>query len=404
MIHHRHSCPQQLSKHKTRGASLERDGVEGGERNRDDNEDGWDRRRQIDDNDSRDNPEYLGGCNCHPPRGRLSIKATGVFVRRHCNAIILLLLVALFLCLPRLIQTTPPVVLLQHNESSRQTKPQTAALSSLPKWVTGTPEDFAFEMTKGSRGLTDKVDERHLFQYIYQPNLARLIRKKLDAAKSLSHSPLTAAKPKIRMLEFGLGCAPGGGMIRGSPGGSAFGWRHLFDQVEGIDFELYIFELDRDCMLKWHNANPNIAEIHIGDATSEKDLMRAFEKSGGIPFDVIIDDASHINWHQIKTLDFMLPKVALGGLYMVEDIQSSCRDWKANMGSHKGDTVGGTKKCMSTNDGNTTILAHLIEYQRHLIGQYDGFKEKREFLKGVTRIEMCVNSALLSKEVQHASD
>jgi len=32
------------------------------------------------------------------------------------------------------------------------------------------------------------------------------------------------------------------------------------------------------------------------------------------------DDASHINWHQIKTLDIMLSKVAEGGFYVVEDI------------------------------------------------------------------------------------
>jgi len=117
-------------------------------------------------------------------------------------------------------------------------------------------------------------------------------------------------------------------MIRRIPGGSALGWRYLFNQVDGVEFELHVFEFDKDCALKWHENNPNIASmVHTGDASSEEDLNRAYQEAGGQPFDVIIDDASHINWHQIKTLDVMLPKVAVGGVFIVEDIQSSCRGW-----------------------------------------------------------------------------
>ena len=67
-------------------------------------------------------------------------------------------------------------------------------LSDLPPWVTRTPEDFAIEMRKGSGGLTDKVDRRHLFQFLYQPNFARMVRTKLSSNSR-----------KIRLLEFGLG-------------------------------------------------------------------------------------------------------------------------------------------------------------------------------------------------------
>ena len=70
--------------------------------------------------------------------------------------------------------------------------------------------------------------------------------------------------------------------------------------------------------------------LHIGDASSEKDLLRAYNDAGGIPFDVMIDDASHINWHMIKTLDYMLPKVEIGGFYVVEDIPTACRDYKVS--------------------------------------------------------------------------
>jgi len=263
-------------------------------------------------------------------------------------------------------------------------------LSDLPTWVTRTPNDFAIEMRKGSGGLTDKVDRVHLFQFLYQPNFARMVMAKL-----LSKSP------KIRLLEFGLGCAPGGGMIRGTPGGSALGWKHLFDQVPGLEFELHIFEYDKDCAQKWEKANPNIAKmVHIGDASSEEDLKRAYDDAGGTMFDVIIDDASNINWHQIKTLDEMLPRLATNGFYVVEDIISSCTDWRANMGTHRGDKVGGGPDCMTTDQGEDTILAHLMEYQRTLVGKRHKYSGRGFDLHGVTKIEMHFASALLSKEVE----
>jgi hypothetical protein len=196
-----------------------------------------------------------------------------------------------------------------------------ASANEDPKWVAGTPDDFASEMSKGSKGLTDKCDVNHSFQFMYQPRLARLIKD-----KRLSSSN------KIRMLEFGLGCAPGsGGMISGQPGGSAFGWRHLFNQVPGIEFELYSFEYDKNCAEKWAREHPGIAnKVHVGDASSEADLHRAYQDSGGQPFDIIVDDASHINWHQIKTLDTMLPYLAKGGAYFVEDTHSSCLAWSVS--------------------------------------------------------------------------
>jgi len=54
---------------------------------------------------------------------------------------------------------------------------------------------------------------------------------------------------------------------------------------------------------------------------------------------------------------------------------------------------------MATTDGKETILAHLMEYQRCLIGQRDRIC-KPEFLSGVNSIEIHKNSALLSKEEQ----
>ena len=69
----------------------------------------------------------------------------------------------------------------------------------LPNWVSGTPEDFAREMLKGSKGLTDKTMGVHRFQYIYiyQPNLARLIQQKMASEDETDKTFL--------ILEYGLG-------------------------------------------------------------------------------------------------------------------------------------------------------------------------------------------------------
>ena len=39
--------------------------------------------------------------------------------------------------------------------------------------------------------------------------------------------------------------------------------------------------------------------------------------------DVIIDDGSHINEHVIETFKFLFPKLKDGGIYIVEDTQTS---------------------------------------------------------------------------------
>ena len=196
--------------------------------------------------------------------------------------VMLVLSLSAFITYSRFFQTCNP-------ESSEEETPVQPSLSTV-NWVMGSPQDFAEEFTKGCRGLSDKVDGIHNFQMMYQPQLSRLVRERVAASPN---DPVN-----FRMLEIGLGCAPSGGMISGSPGGSAFAWRHLFDLIPAsiLKFELHIFEFDEKCALKWAEENvPSVAvKVHIGDASSEEDLERAYQESGGESFDVIIDDASHI--------------------------------------------------------------------------------------------------------------
>jgi len=50
-------------------------------------------------------------------------------------------------------------------------------------------------------------------------------------------------------------------------------------------------------------------------------LQRVCNEAG--LFDLIIDDGSHINEHVIKSFEFLFPKLKIGGIYVIEDTQTS---------------------------------------------------------------------------------
>lgn len=53
--------------------------------------------------------------------------------------------------------------------------------------------------------------------------------------------------------------------------------------------------------------------------------MRSVAKQiGGI--DIIIDDGSHINEHVIKSFSILFPLLNMGGIYAIEDLQTSYWD------------------------------------------------------------------------------
>ncbi len=61
------------------------------------------------------------------------------------------------------------------------------------------------------------------------------------------------------------------------------------------------------------------------------------------PFDVIIDDGSHVNAHQIETFGTLWPQLKDGGIYVVEDVQTSY--WPSYGGAPVG-TPGYGRTCM----------------------------------------------------------
>ncbi|POS75632.1 hard-surface induced protein 5 [Diaporthe helianthi] len=93
---------------------------------------------------------------------------------------------------------------------------------------------------------------------------------------------------KLKMLEIGLGCDMSYG-----PGASYYTWLEYFPNVE-----LYFMEYDAD-------------------------LLENFMKEHGKDFDIIIDDGGHTMVQQMTSLQYLWKAVKPGGLYFIEDLETS---------------------------------------------------------------------------------
>lgn len=99
-----------------------------------------------------------------------------------------------------------------------------------------------------------------------------------------------------------------------SQGGSLEIWSRFFEngQIYGID-------IDSKCLdFKYQQNNIHIS---LGDQSDPK-FWDFYLKDKGL-FDVVIDDGSHINEHQILTLLKVFPHLKNGGVFIVEDTHTS---------------------------------------------------------------------------------
>ncbi len=113
----------------------------------------------------------------------------------------------------------------------------------------------------------------------------------------------------IRLLEIGVG---GDGPNVG--GGSLRMWKEYFPYGQIVSIDI----IDKSAL------EEERIQIYQGDQTDGAFLGEVNRKSG--PFDIIIDDGSHINAHIIKSFEALFPKLKHDGIYVVEDLQTSY--WK----------------------------------------------------------------------------
>jgi hypothetical protein len=74
--------------------------------------------------------------------------------------------------------------------------------------------------------------------------------------------------------------------------------------------------------------------IEIGSQADEKLIKDVIEKYG--PFDIILDDASHINELSIKSFNLLKDAVREGGYYIIEDLRNSYEDLRGVVSSWPG--------------------------------------------------------------------
>ena len=99
-------------------------------------------------------------------------------------------------------------------------------------------------------------------------------------------------------------------------GGSLVLWKNYFgpeSQIVGID-------INQDCAA--FNDPAAGVYVRIGSQTDPAFLGSVVDEFG--PFDIIIDDGSHIVSHQITSFNLLFDRgVKVGGVYMVEDLETS---------------------------------------------------------------------------------
>jgi len=112
---------------------------------------------------------------------------------------------------------------------------------------------------------------------------------------------------KINLLEIGIG-----GYDNQYAGGSSLRmWKSYFSKANIYALDIYDKKSIQEKRIK----------IYKGSQTDETVLNEMANESGG--FDIIIDDGSHVNEHVIKTFGILFEKLNSGGIYVIEDTQTS---------------------------------------------------------------------------------
>ena len=153
------------------------------------------------------------------------------------------------------------------------------------------------------------------------------------------------------------------------------------------------FEYNEGCASAFRAAFPfpldaqkraRFKEMFVGDQSKPEDL-RQVDRQG--PFDVIIDDGGHSMVMQITSLEQLMPRVAPGGVYILEDLETSFA------------APGGWPNYLDGPGGLTTMqyVSNLIAALTHpkhldaLDARFAGLRKLVELVKSVDCLrEICV--------------
>ena len=116
------------------------------------------------------------------------------------------------------------------------------------------------------------------------------------------------------LLEIGIGGITSKWGYETSEGGASLRmWQDYFPAAQIVGLDLYEKAV----------RGPRI-HVEQGSQDDPEVLCRVAERHG--PFDVIIDDGSHIGRHQIASFGRLFGALKPGGLYVIEDLETAYRD------------------------------------------------------------------------------
>jgi len=121
----------------------------------------------------------------------------------------------------------------------------------------------------------------------------------------------------VRLLEIGVW-----------QGGSLDLWRKYF----GPQATIFGIDIDPDCAARADHPN----QVRIGSQDDPEFLDRVVDEMG--PPDIVLDDGSHIGRHQSASFHALFPRLAEGGLYVIEDLCTSY--WPSHEGGFRKKSSG----------------------------------------------------------------
>jgi hypothetical protein len=110
----------------------------------------------------------------------------------------------------------------------------------------------------------------------------------------------------LRMLEIGVG-----GFEFPTIGGASLRmWADYFPRARIVGIDILEKRLDLD---------PRVTVLQ--GSQDDPEFLRLVSAAHG-PFDIIVDDGSHMPKHVLASFDYLFPALADGGLYVIEDVQT----------------------------------------------------------------------------------
>jgi len=95
------------------------------------------------------------------------------------------------------------------------------------------------------------------------------------------------------------------------------GWSHKMWKDYFPNGHIYGVDIDAKCK----QLEESRLNIFIGDQGNNNFLDNICNNHG--PFDIIIDDGSHMSAHQISSFNFLIQFLKSGGIYVIEDLHTS---------------------------------------------------------------------------------